>query len=59
MRAFSITELLRLTTIELCDLVKELSDKVLELPEGSDARGKALYNLDLIRAELTRRKLSL
>ena len=58
MRAFSITELLRLTTNELCDLIKRVSNQLEEHLGGSDARAKALLNLQLIRTELTRREFS-
>ena len=59
MRAFSISELMELTTIELCDLVRKVSESLERLPDGSEARAKALYNLGLLRRELTRRNPSL
>jgi hypothetical protein len=53
MRVLAITELMAMTRIELCDLAREIEMRLSEFPEGCEARGRALLNLDNIRRELT------
>lgn len=58
MRVLTITELLRLTRIELCDLAARITNAWPEYLEGSEAQQNALTNLRNIRRILARRDLS-
>ena len=53
-----VTELMRLTQIELCDLAARITNCLPELPEGSAERHIALINLRYIRWVLARRNFS-
>jgi hypothetical protein len=53
-----VTELMRLTRIELCDLAARITNCLPELPEGSAERHIALINLRNIRWVLARRNFS-
>ena len=55
MRVFSICELMRLTRVELADLLLRVMNALAELPEGSAKRQNALINLRNIRWVLARR----
>jgi hypothetical protein len=54
----TINELMRLTRIELCDLVRRITNELPSLPEGSVERGYALLNLGNIGRILARRDFS-
>jgi hypothetical protein len=58
MRVLTITELLRLTRIELCDLAARITNAWPDYPEGSEAQQNALTNLRNIRRILRRPALS-
>jgi len=58
MRVLTITELLRLTRIELCDLAARITNAWPDYPEGSEAQQNALTNLRNIRRILRRLALS-
>jgi hypothetical protein len=58
MRVLTINELLRLTRIELCDLVNRITAELREFPEGSPERIAALVSLRHIRFVLARRDFS-
>jgi hypothetical protein len=58
MRVLSITELMRLTRIELCRLAARIANELLSLPEGSAERANAEANLRNIRFVLARRDFS-
>ncbi|MBX3534577.1 MAG: hypothetical protein KF826_09515 [Xanthobacteraceae bacterium] len=58
MRVLTLTELFRLTRIELCDLAARITNAWPEYPEGSEAQHNALTNLRNIRRILARRDLS-
>ena len=55
MRVLTLTELMRLTRIELCDLFTEITNELLSLPEGSVERANAEATLRNIRFVLARR----
>jgi len=55
MRVLTITELLRLTRIELCALAAQITTDLATYPEGSPEHTAALANLRNIRSVLTRR----
>ncbi len=57
MRVMTITELLRLTRVQLTDLLIRITSALPDLPEGSDERVIALTNLRNIRYVLTRNDL--
>ncbi len=57
MRLLTIIELLRLTRVELTDLLVRITSALPDLPEGSDEREIALTNLRNIRCVLTRNDL--
>ena len=59
MRVLTICELMRLTRIELTDLLVRITNALPDLPEGSDERQIALINLRNIRSVLARHDLTL
>ena len=58
MRVLTLTELMRLTRIELCALAAQMTKALTEFPEGSTERLNAQINLRNIRAVLARRDFS-
>ena len=58
MRVLTIIELLRLTRIELTDLLARITNALPDLPEGSVERKNALINLSNIRSVLMRHDLT-
>ena len=58
MRVLTLTELMRLTRIELCALLTRITNELPDYPEGSPERDNALTNLRNIRAALARRDFS-
>jgi hypothetical protein len=58
MRLLTINELMRLTRIELCDLVNRITTELPKFPEGSLERANALVSLRNIRFVLARRDFS-
>jgi hypothetical protein len=58
MRLLTLTELMRLTRIELCDLYARITMALSKLPEGSTERANGLTNLGNIRRVLARRDFS-
>jgi hypothetical protein len=58
MRVLTLTELMRLTRIELCALAAQMTTALTEFPEGSTERLNAQINLRNIRAVLARRDFS-
>jgi hypothetical protein len=55
MRMLTINELMRLTRIELCDLVRRITAELPQFGEGSPERANALTSLRNIRYVLARR----
>jgi hypothetical protein len=58
MRVLTITELMRLTRIELCNLLTRITIALPEFPAGSPDRENAVINLRNIRSALARRDFS-
>jgi hypothetical protein len=58
MRVLTINELMRLTRIELCDLVQQITSELPKYPEGSPERADALTSLQNIRYAFARRGYS-
>jgi hypothetical protein len=58
MRVLTIIELMRLTRIELTDLLVQITNALPDLPGGSIERQNALLNLSNIRWALMRRDLT-
>jgi hypothetical protein len=58
MRLLTITELMRLSKIELCDLAARITNVFPDFPEGSTERAAAVMNLRNIRTMLARRNFS-
>ncbi len=58
MQVLTLTELMRLTRTELCGLAAQITNALMQLPEGSPDRNNALINLTNIRAALARRDFS-
>jgi hypothetical protein len=58
MRVLTINELMRLTRIELCDLVQRITNELPTFPDGSPERANALTSLRNIRYVLGRRDFS-
>jgi hypothetical protein len=58
MRVLTINELLRLTRIELCDLVNRITNELPKFPDSSPERANALTSLRNIRYVLARRDYS-
>ncbi len=58
MRLISIFELMRLTRIELTDLLIRITNALPDLPEGSIERQNALISLSNIRWVLMRHDLT-
>jgi hypothetical protein len=55
MRVLTICELMRLSKIELCDLLARITNLLPDFPEGSAEREAAHINLRNIRTMLARR----
>jgi hypothetical protein len=58
MRVLTLTELMRLSKIELCDLLARITNALPDFPEGSVERANALLNLSNVRRVLARRDFS-
>jgi hypothetical protein len=58
MRVLTLTELMRLSKIELCDLLARITNAFPDLPEGSIEWQNAVMNLGNIRRVLARRDFS-
>jgi len=58
MRVLTLTELMRLTRIELCGLFTQITNALADYPEGSPERDNALTTLRNIRWALARRDFS-
>lgn len=58
MQVLTLTELMRLTRVELCGLATQIANALTQLPEGSPDRDNALMNLRNIRWVLARRDFS-
>jgi hypothetical protein len=58
MRVLTLFELMRLSKIELCDLVARITNAFPDLPEGSPERAAAVINLGNIRTMRARRDFS-
>jgi hypothetical protein len=58
MRVLTIIELMRLTRIELTDLLIRITNALPDLPEGSIERQNALITLRNIRCVLARHDLT-
>jgi hypothetical protein len=58
MRVLTISELMRLTRIELCQLAARIANELPSFPEGSVERANAEANLRNIRFVLARRDFS-
>jgi hypothetical protein len=58
MRLLTLTELMRLTRIELCDLAARITNTFPGFPEGSPERHNAVTNLRNIRRMLAHRDFS-
>jgi hypothetical protein len=58
MRVLTINELMRLTRIELCDLINRIKTELPTFPESSPERANALTSLRNIRYVLARRDFS-
>ena len=58
MRVLTLTELMRLSKIDLCDLLARITNALPDFPDGSPERANALINLGNIRRVLARRDFS-
>ena len=58
MRVLTLTELMRLSKFELCDLATQITNALADLPEGSAERANAVTTLRNIRSALARRDFS-
>jgi len=58
MRVLTLTELMRLTRIELCSLLTQITNELWTCPEGSPERDNALTTLRNIRWVLALRDFS-
>ena len=58
MRVLTIIELMRLTRVELTDLLIQITNALPDLPEGSIERQNALITLQNIRTVLARHDLT-
>jgi hypothetical protein len=58
MQTLTITELMRLSKIELCDLAARITNTFPDFPKGSPERFNAVTNLHNIRLILARRNPS-
>ena len=56
MRVLTITELMRLTRIELCDLAAKITNALPDYPETSQAYANARLTLSNIRQVLVARR---
>jgi hypothetical protein len=54
MRVLTITELMRLTRIELCNLARRITAELVTMPEDAPERANAQINLRNIRHVLAR-----
>jgi hypothetical protein len=59
MRVLTLLELMRLTRMELCDLMVQIANALRNYPEGSVERQNAITNLRNIARILANRELSL
>jgi hypothetical protein len=59
MRVLTLTELMRLTRMELCDLMAQMANVLRIYPEGSAECEAAIINLRNIARILANRELSL
>jgi hypothetical protein len=59
MRVLTLNELMRLTRIELCDLMAQMANILRIYPEGSTEREVAITNVRNIARILTHREMSL
>jgi len=50
MRVMTMTELMRLTRTEICDLAMRITNALPDFPEGSAERANAVINLRNIRS---------
>jgi hypothetical protein len=55
MLALTVTELMRLTRIELCDLAAKITNALPDYPESSEGYANARLTLRNIRTTLARR----
>jgi hypothetical protein len=58
MRIWTITELMRMTRVELCALAVQIADSLRDLPDTAPERATALANLTTIRRILAQRDFS-
>jgi hypothetical protein len=58
MQMLSITDLMRLTRTELCQLLTQTVNALPELPEGSPERDTTAMNMSNIRWAMARRGLA-
>ena len=58
MRVLTLTELMRLSKIELCGLAARITNALADLPDDSAELHNALINLHNIRRVLARRDFS-
>jgi hypothetical protein len=58
MRVLTLTELMRLSKIELCDLLARITNVLPDFAEGSAERANALLNLGNVRRVLVRHDFS-
>jgi len=58
MRVLSIRELMRMTRVQLIDLLVRITNALPDMPEGSENRQIALMNLHNIRIVLARYDLT-
>jgi hypothetical protein len=58
MRVLTLNELMRLTRMELCDLMVQITNALRTYPEGSVERQNAITNLRNIARILANRELS-
>jgi hypothetical protein len=59
MRVLTLIELMRLTRMELCDLMVQIANALRTYPEGSIERQNAITNLRNITRILANREMSL
>jgi len=59
MRVLTLSELMRLSKFELCDLLSRITNRLPDFPEGSAERLAAHINLRNIRCILARRDFTL
>ena len=59
MRVLTLIELMRLTRMELCDLMVQIANALRTYPEGSVERQNAITNLSNIARILASREVSM